>query len=230
MNQKGFSMKKSLAALSLAAVLAPSFASAENVALGVYAGTSGLGLGATYNLTESFNLRGTANYFKYEYEASVDDLDYDLDLKLASAELLLDWHPLQGGFRISGGVIANSNDLSGNARPQAGTTVEFGDQVFAASELGTVDADIEFRSVAPYLGVGYGNLFQGSRLSFTADLGVMFQGSPSARVRANPPPGADPLLLARIESARAAEESSLEDEVKRFRYYPIARVGLAYRF
>ncbi|WP_304639765.1 hypothetical protein [Pseudomonas sp.] len=223
-------MKKSLLALSLASLLTPGLASADNIAVGVYAGTSGLGLGATYNLTDAFNLRGTVNYFDYDYDTTVDDLEYELDLKLSTLELLLDWHPLRGGFRVSGGLIGNGNELSGTGRARSGTTVEFGDQLFTAAELGTIDATVDFRSVVPYIGIGYGNLFQGSRLSFTADLGVMFQGSPSARIRTNPPAGVDPEVAARIEAARATEEASLEDELKRFRHYPIARVGLAYRF
>lgn len=214
----------------LTAATAASVAHADNFAIGVQAGTSGVGLGVTYNLTETLNVRGNYNYLTYSRDETVDDINYDLDLKLSNVELLLDWHPFGGGFRLSSGLISNGNKLTGTGTARGDRTVEFGDQVFNASEIGRVDAEVDFRSVAPYLGLGWGNLFNGGRLSLTADAGVLFQGSPSASVQATPAAGVDPIVATRLQAAVTAEEASLEDELKAFKHYPIVRVGLAYRF
>ncbi len=224
-------MKKVLTAITLiAAASTAAFAQADNVAIGVQAGTSGLGLGVTYNLTETLNVRGNYNYLSYSRDETVDDINYDLELKLSNVELLLDWHVFGGGFRLSSGLVSNGNKLTGTGTARSDRTVEFGGEVFNASEIGRVDADVDFRSVAPYLGLGWGNVFNGGRLSLTADAGVLFQGSPSATVKAAPAANVNPAVAARLNQAVADEEASLEDELKAFKHYPIVRVGLAYRF
>lgn len=224
-------MKKivSLAALGAAVVALPAPSWAEDIALSLNGGTTGLGAGLVYNLSDQFNVRGSYNWFEYNHEEEIDDLEYDLDLELSTTEILLDWHPLSGGFRITGGIVHNGTELTGDARPTSTGTVEIGDRFFTAQQVGSVDADVEFSRIAPYLGIGYGQPF-GQRFSFSADLGVTYQGSPDATIRVRPGTGVDPLTQARLEQAAAQEERDLEDELDSFKYYPVARVGLTYVF
>ena len=204
-------------------------ASADDLALTVQGGTTGLGAGLAYQLSEQLNVRGSYNGFEYNHDETVDELEYDLDLELSTAELLLDWHPFSSGFRLTGGIVYNGTDLTGDARPSGTGTVEFGGQTFLVQDIGSVDADVDFASVAPYLGIGYGQPF-GQRLSFSADLGVMYQGSPEASLQVRPGPGVDPVTQARLEQAAAEQERELEDELDPLRFYPVARIGLAYVF
>ena len=218
-----------LAAAGMMTAAAANMASADTLAFTVNGGTTGLGAGLVFNVSEQVNVRGSYNWFEYSHEEEIDDLEYDLDLELSTVELLLDWHPFGSGFRITGGVVHNGTDLTGEGRPTSTGTVKVGDQLFQAQEIGSVDAQVDFNSVAPYLGIGYGKPF-GQRLSFSADLGLVYQGSPDATLRARPGAGLDPVTQARLEQAAREEERELEDELDRFRYYPVARIGLAYAF
>ncbi len=219
----------SLAAFGAVVAASPTAVWAEDIALSLNAGTTGLGAGLIYNLSDQLNVRGSYNWFEYNREEQVDELEYDLDLQLSTTELLLDWHPFSGGFRVTGGVVHNGTDLTGEARPTSTDTVEIGGRVFNAQEVGSVDADVDFNRIAPYLGIGYGKPF-GQRLSLSADLGVTYQGSPDATIRVRPGSGVDPVTQARLEQAAVQEERDLEEELDRFKYYPVARVGLTYMF
>lgn len=224
-------MKQTLPLLALGclAMTHVATASAENVALTLQGGTTGLGAGLAYRLTEQLNIRGSYNGWEYDHEETVDELEYDLDLELSTTELLLDWHPFSSGFRVTGGIVYNGTDLTGDARPAGAGTVEFGGRTFLAQDIGSVDAEVDFERVAPYLGIGYGQPF-GQRLSFSADLGVMYQGSPDATLQVRPGPAVDPVTRARLEQAATEEERELEDELDQLRFYPVARIGLAYAF
>ena len=61
---------------------------------------------------------------------------------------------------------------------------------------------------------------------FTCDLGVIFQGSPSADFSTNGTLANDANFLANL----AEEEKNLEDELENFQYYPVIAIGISYRF
>ena len=66
--------------------------------------TMGLGMGLGYELGDRIIVRGGLNTFSYDDEISETDITYDANLDLHSAELLLDLHPVNGLFRLVGGV------------------------------------------------------------------------------------------------------------------------------
>src|SRR5918992_1025302 len=79
------------------------------------------------------------------------------------------------------------------------------------------------RSAAPYLGIGYGRV-AGAGVNFYADLGIMFQGSPQVSLAANcTTPGP---ACTSLQNQVAAERARLQDEVDRFKYYPVLNIGL----
>lgn len=215
--------------LIFGAVLMGSVVSAQaaDFALGTNIGTPGVGVQATVGLTDSINVRGVVNFFSINFDENQDGVDYDLDLDLQSAGVILDWHPGAGSFRFSAGAFSNGNEVTGTGRGQTGTLVEFGDEVFAAEDLGTVNANFDFDSVAPYLGIGWGNAAQNEGWSFSADIGVYLQGEPKVSLSA---PDADPLIADLVAAELAQAEAELEDEVDNLDFYPYLSVGVAYRF
>ena len=200
---------------------------AGEFALGTSIGTPGIGVQGTYGLTESLNVRGVVNFFSTDIDEQTAGIDYDLDLDLQSVGAMLDWHPGGGTFRISAGVFSNGNDLSGIGRGRPGTFVEFGDELFPVAELGQINAEADFDSVAPYLGIGLGNAVRDAGWSFALDLGVYFQGDPEVTLSA---PDVDPSIADEVEAERAGAEAALEAELDNLDVYPYVSVGFAYRF
>lgn len=187
--------------------------------------TLGLGVEGTARILPKLNARLGINYYRYTYDEEEDDVDYDVDLNLFSGSALLDWHPFAGTFRISGGLLLNKNELEMDARPNE--PVEIGDQEYAASEVGTLSGDLDFRSVAPYVGIGWGNAVgEDKRWGFVCDLGIVYQGSPDADLEATGPIASD----ATFQADLAREEENLEDDFEFLKYYPVISFGISYKF
>jgi len=221
--------KKGIGLATLITAVAASMNGVADVGVGLYGGTTGAGIGITYGLTDSLNLRGTYNAYSADYDEDIDDFAYDLDLDLQSIDLLLDWHVFSG-LRLSVGVVNNANELSGTAKPRFSGSVEYGDEVFDADDIGSVNASVEFDDFAPYLGIGFGNAVGSGHWALSLDLGVIFQGSPNVRVAALAADGVDSSIQAALDEATAAEIADVEDEVDDFEYYPVLRLGIAYKF
>jgi hypothetical protein len=208
--------------------LASSVASAD-VGVLLKGGTLGAGVDVTKGVSESFGIRLQGNGLSYEDEFTESDVEYDGDIDLRSAGLLLDWHPFSGVFRISAGGYWNGNEVSATGRPTGGT-FEINGVTYPASAVGTLDGKIDFDSFAPYLGIGFGSAPKAKGgLSFSLDLGVLYQGEPNVSLTAvcGPIP---PASCAQLQSDVAAEEAELREAVKDYKFYPVISIGIGYRF
>lgn len=187
--------------------------------------TLGLGLETGIRMNETFGIRFGGNAFSLNADRQIDDVDYEADVTLASLGALVDVHPFRGGFRLSGGLRFNFNqaDLEGTPNDD----VEIGGVDFDADDVGTIDGDVDFNVVAPYLGIGYGAALLEGALSIGFDLGVMYQGAASVDL------DADEGLLAgddALEAALADEEQDVEDDLDDFQFYPVVGLAAVYRF
>jgi hypothetical protein len=210
-------------------VFAQSAAAAEGTgeggpaSVGAKIGTLGIGIGGEYRLSESFGLGLGANYFKYDFDFTAEEITYDAELNLASATVLAHYYPMKSRFRLTGGLAFNGNEI--DAQSQGDASYEIGDTTYTAAQVGTIDGKIDFRSVAPYLGLGWGPSME-KRWGFTFDIGVLFQGSPDVELTASGLLAQDPVFLADL----AEEEQAIQDELEKFQYYPIIALGVYYRF
>lgn len=196
-------------------------------ALGLGVGTTGATISGTFNLSESTNIR--AIYASYSDSLSETDsgIAYDYEIDLSSFSVLLDWHPFDGGFRVSAGAVSNGNEFKGTAAQGTGNTT-VGNQSFSNAQLGTLRAQVDSDGVVPYLGVGWGNAVgKGSALSFSLDLGVIFQGQPDVTLTTE---GTDASILAAVNTQLAVEKAQLESDLDDFKLYPVLNVGVNYRF
>ena len=219
---------KCVAAL-LAALAATNAARAADLAATVDLGTTGLGLHLTTPLAAQLNARVGLNYANYSSTGNTSDVEYDFKLKLATVDALLDYHPFASGFRLSGGVIHNGNSIDVNARPNANGSYTINGRTYSAATVGQMKGEVEFRTVAPYLGIGWGNAVQAAGWGFGMDLGVAFQGAPKTSLVST---GCSALaaLCTMVANDVAAENAKLAEEVKDLKFYPVLRVGVSYRF
>lgn len=186
--------------------------SAQAAGVGVRAGTLGVGGDMAWSVAPTLSARVGYSALTWDRDVSTSRVSYNGDLKLSNLNTFLDFSPL-GPFRLTGGVIFNRNryDVSGD--------------LAGGSLSGTVKPG---RSAAPYLGIGYGNV-SGLGINFYFDLGVMFQGSPRASLTANCG-SLSASACASLQNEVAAEQVRLEDELKRFKYYPVANIGITIGF
>ncbi len=227
--------KKSLLVLSCFSLLATPAMAQDNMeyasdksgqwAVSAKAGTLGLGLEARYTVTDKFAVRLGGNLFSLGYDGEEDGVDYEFDLKLKSINLMADFHPFEGAFRLTGGLLYNGNKIL--ALGASTDDVEIGDVTYTPAEIGTLTGDIKFKDIAPYLGIGWGKSLNDSGLAFTADLGVMFSGAPEVSLNSN-----GGLLSSNADflAELRREEQNLQGDLDNFKYYPVIALGLSYSF
>jgi len=207
-------MKFARAATAVALIAAAG--SAQAWGLGAKIGT--LGLGGDFGFDVAPTLGGRIGYSagSYSWDVETTDVNYDAKAKLSNLNLFLDWSPL-GPFRISVGFIATDNKVDANGVGNPGTA-------FAGSTVtGQIKPD---KSFAPYLGIGYGNVWTAG-LNFYFDLGIMFHGSPQVSAQATCNTTPDP---ARCNNEVATERQRLQDKVDKYKYYPVANIGITFGF
>jgi hypothetical protein len=226
-------MKKWIIAALL--TLGASQLQAENSSygLGLKASTLGLGLELHRELNDSFNIRLGLNTYDHDEDYDDGGISYNGELELMSVGSYIDWHPFQGGFRLTGGLLYNGNEVTLKGKPTTLGTVNVGGTNYNFTNA-QLNGKVEFNSIAPYLGMGWGNSFKGSRWSFLFDLGAMFQGSPDADLSTSGTvtvAGTNIAVnTATFQSDLAKETQELENDIEDLKIYPVVSLGLSYRF
>jgi hypothetical protein len=228
-------MNKVLISVFAAATLSPfmsmvcaqEFASDFGVSL--KGGTAGLGFDVTKAFNDKFKARAGYSIYQYKTTRTEADITYDAKLHLGGFNLLADYHPTGGGFRVTAGIYAPRHKINGDGEYNGvGSTININGHSYSSSDVGDVTADATWNGIRPYLGIGYDSFNKSKKggLFFTADAGVIFSGSPTVNLNAD---CKDPLLCGQIASDIAAEENKLKKKID-FRYLPVVQIGVGYHF
>jgi hypothetical protein len=216
-------MKKIILA-ALAASAASCFAQG-GLSIGAKVGTLGPGLEMSGYLTETLNIRVGGQYLRFGFDTEVDNIDYEVEMRFASLLTTLDWHPNGSNFRISAGFALNDNRLDVDGRAQE--SEEVGGHVYTPEQIGTLSGDATFDEFAPYVGIGFGNAVADDvDLSFSFDLGLVFQGTPDVKLRSDGTAAGNPVFAADLQD----EEDDLQDDADKFKVYPVLSFGISYCF
>ena len=178
--------------------------------------TNGLGLGYAASVNEDWAVRGQINALpKQTFTGDVGDFGSTSNLKLeidwASAQLLGDWYPSTGGFRLTGGVVANNNKIT-----VSGTSS-------VNNKPATINAEIKMSNgIAPYLGLGYSAKPKEAKgFGFVLDLGVMAQ-TPKATLVATG--------TGVTKADTDAQLAKVQDAIDKFKVMPVFGIGISYAF
>jgi hypothetical protein len=188
---------------------------AQAAGVGVKIGTTGLGIDVAKNVAPLVDARLGYSAGKLSHHSNTSGASYDGDFKLSNFNALLDFHPLGPLFRLTGGFIYNKNKYEATGTSN--------------STPGSFNATVESgRSLAPYLGVGWGNV-AGMGVNFYADLGLMFMGTPKATVNANCS-GLSGAQCTALQGQTATEQQRLQDDLNRLKVYPVLNIGVTIGF
>ena len=201
-------------------------ASAE-VALSGQIGTLGLQGQVSFPMGKHFAARlGAGALPSWSISTDVADLNFDYSMALYTAGAFLDWHPMAGGFRITGGVILNNHDINADVTPAPDRDYKIGNTTYPGYAIGKLNSKADFNTLAPYLGVGYNGAFYAQdRLSFTCDVGVMFWGAPDITLSSSMSK-----IVPGLEQSLKQEEKEIEDNLSYLQYYPVASMGVSWAF
>ncbi len=187
------------------------------------ASTLGLGGEFTGAVTSNINARIGFNKLDFDFDdKEIDDIEYDLDIDFSSYSALVDGYAFNDSFRISGGIISMDHEFEMDARPTNNERI--GDNIYTPTEIGTLFGSIEIDQLAPYVGIGWGNpLTHSRRWGFTCDFGVAFINPPDVSLSAT-------RTTSGLEEDLAKERDEIEDDMDKFKFYPVIAINFFYRF
>jgi hypothetical protein len=203
--------------------------SKQNLGLGVTArvGTLGLGVDVAKSFSPQFSGRLGFNFGNVNTNRTESGVSYDAKLNLSSVQLLGDYHPFGGGFRITGGLLAQNNKFAVTGKPDGNGSYAIDNTTYTAAQVGNLTGEYQYgNSIAPYLGIGFGQPAN-EGFGFNADLGVMFTGSPKVNLTANNPTFNN---NSTTRTALDRQERQTENDLKGFNVYPVLSVGVSYGF
>jgi hypothetical protein len=221
-----------IALAALAALAATASAQAQvGAALTADLGSTGAGFHLVVPMERTLNGRFGANYFKHDFEKRSGLVDYKLDGKLATFDVLFDWYALSNSsFRLTGGVLYNGTRFNATGVPGAGGKFSFNGNSYSTTDIGSLKGDVTFRRAAPYLGIGWGNaLTPNKRWNFGADIGAFWQGKATVNLI---PYGCTTsnAVCGQLAKDVAVEELRLQDEASDYKIYPVLRASVSYSF
>ncbi len=216
-------MKKILRSSLLIFILFSSIIYSQDFAAALKVGTTGISAEAVRSFSPKFNARLGFSFFSYRINGGggdKDDYSYDAKLGLFSISALADYFPFERGLKLTAGLVINLNKFEADMKPTRSYTV--GGDLYTPDLLGTMNADISFNKIAPYIGIGFGNPTAGAKgLGFSFDIGTIYQGSPKAKLSAT----------GLIEpSASPEQQQQLEENLSWFKWYPVLSLGITYKF
>jgi hypothetical protein len=216
---------------ALAGALMVAGAAQAQVGITADLGTTGAGFHVVVPMESNLNGRFGANYFKHDFNKTSNMVDYAVQGKLQTFDVLFDWYLLDASpFHLTGGLVYNGNraNVTGKASQLGQFTLN--GHTYTTADVGVLAGSVDYRKAAPYLGIGWGNALKGnSRLSFNADLGVFYQGNPNVKLGSWGCTTSKTVCDAVVADI-AAERVSLKDDLDSFKLYPVLRASLNYRF
>lgn len=215
-------MHKYALAIAALTALASFSANAADFSLGGRLGLSGAGVEATAKFSRHIGVRAHLTGLNYSLDLEYDDVEYEVETNLAIGSLLVDVHPAGGLFRLTAGGAAYNGQFSITAVTSPGYLYRIGNGTYNSTQVGTLNGEIEYQKVVPYLGVGWDfGARKKSGFGVSLDLGVFIRGKPDDVTLTASGPGVSPSDL-------AVERNSIEDDSEG--YHPSIAVGLYYRF
>lgn len=172
----------------------------------------------------------------------------DISLDAKHYGLLVDFYPFGdtwflGGWRLSGGYIKGKLDLDAKIHGKnVGGDIEFElngvKYKYTGGEMhGTVDSDWKYKG--PYAGLGFDlGIFRGFKIFM--DAGVVFADKP-AQIGLDVPltdlvdadgnsVAGNETLINLFNANKEAELRKAQDEMDKYPYYPLVKLGFMYRF
>ena len=150
-------------------------------------------------------------------DVKTSDATYAADVSLRNPQLMVNWAPFGGHFRVSAGAMVQNSRYDLTATEIQNTNPSLTSVSFRGSYP---------VSVAPALSVGWETPFQQRGLGYHLSAGAYYAGQPELSSSSTCASSVPTSICA---AATASERRKVEDELSRYRFLPILQAGLILR-
>jgi hypothetical protein len=152
--------------------------------VGVKIGLGGIGFDVATPLAKRFNIRGGAGFLSYNASETVNNQTVNANLKLNNAEVMLDWFPFNGSFRLAAGMtIYNNTGVTGSTTVAGGKTITIGGTSYTSDPSAPITPNVSAKfggNAVPRFTLGWGNLAKRTgHWSFDTEFGIEITGTPT---------------------------------------------------
>ncbi len=189
---------------------------AGDVSVGLGLSNFGVNLEGAYQIDPQWRARGAImGGLSTDFEDDDDGDTIEGEFDLGGAALLADYYPMQGGWRVSGGLFISNTELSATGNVQTGTIA------LPVESGATVTAEFE-NTVSPMITTGYDWQFSDG-WSFNSEIGAIFTG------------GIDVSYAATLPADQAAIDADAEvqeaiSDASDINAIPYISLGVSYRY
>jgi hypothetical protein len=222
-----------LLAVALSLLLPPVISSAQNnadtvakrpMAMQLNVGTQGIGLAFNYEVIDHLSLRAGINAIPLKandvFKISGVNSTSNVSANFYNIHFLADYTPFknQEWFRLVGG-LAYFLKAEGNARIIPSDDYKYGDLTLTEEQIGYVDLTVDWKGLAPYIGIGLLRNFPKNKFNVNLDFGTYYLTKPDADI-----------VGTGILSGNSSQSEQLRDNIKNYRWLPILQVNFNYKF
>jgi hypothetical protein len=205
----------------------PSPLAADRFAIGLTAGSDGIGGDLQYSLNRYLVLRGRGTWLAATYSGNSNSLHYSGRFDLSEGGGFVDLHPFANAFTLSVGAVSGPRRVDLSAAYRTGVSYE--GQTYTAAQLGTVGGAATLSSTAPFVGLGFDNTFTTrGRVGFKLLAGVAF--SRRLDVELHPTSGLATVYPQIIAPDLVQTEQEIRKDGDILSTYPQVSAGLTFKF
>jgi len=216
-----------LAGQAFAQSSSPGPLSAERFAVGLTAGSDGIGGDLQYSLNRYLVLRGRGTWLDATYTGASSSLRYSGRFDLSEGGGFVDIHPFANAFTLSVGAVSGPRRVDLSASYRTGITYE--GQNLTPVQLGTVGGAATLSPTAPFVGLGFDNTFTTrSRIGFKLLAGVAL--SRQLQVELHPTGGLAAVYPQLIQNDLTPTEQEIRKDGDVLTTYPQVSAGLTFKF
>lgn len=211
----------------------------HSLAVGISAGTTGIGIDASSPIGDYVTVRAGISfmpnftystdvdvYIKKPYEGELPNIRAKGSMRRTTGELLFNVYPFKSSsFFVCGGayfggskfikIKGHSDELAKLIAEGKAAGIKIGHYSIPVDENGNVYGGLKVAAFRPYLGVGFGRTVPKDRIGFMVELGIQFHNTPKVYAK-----NAD---LTMLDETADDDFSHLIDKLK---VYPVLKFRL----
>lgn len=191
--------------------------------LHINVGTQGVGAEFGYGVSQKAALRLGVNFIPVSANNAFDVSGFNSTSKFSASfsniHLLADYSPFKNalGFRVVGGASYFMN-ANGNLQLQPSDNYKYGDIVLNKDDAGKLNMNVNWKGVAPYLGIGLFRAFPYRAFNVNLDIGSYYLSRPDAYITGTG-----------ILEGNSSQSAQLQQNFKGYRFLPVVQVNFNFK-
>lgn len=199
-------------------------------------GTLGYGANIAWAVNDTTELQ--AGWAGGNIASSINDnfdangVNYQVKTDFSNPYLGVQMRPAANWFTVGAGVIVPDNEIEVKANPQSNGTYRIGGKEYDQNDVGVLEGKLEHRNkLAPYLTVGFRPNINNNWGVF-GEIGATYLGKVDAQIN-----NVNNRVVTSTDNSTITDTSALADQAERdieakkyANWFPIAKVGVTYRF